>query len=297
MIRIAVKGEKDLTVRLQTCLKERALLKNIDAEEETSNVKKVFHFVKSIKDYKYVLIYAYPKMWVPYLLAKLMGKKVIFYWIGTDCYFLQKNKKSFIIKRGDINIAHSLSLQKELRAFNIATDILTVLPQNIDLSIGKMPKEHAVLFYIPEGREDFYGYTWIVELIKHFPQLAFHIVANGKTELFPYENAIVHGTISAQEMNKLYNEISIVVRFPEHDSLSISIMEAMFKAKTIIYRYEQECTIQAKTLNEFIQRLEEVISKPPQFVLSAREYALSHFTNDIVCKQFDAIVKKHEMKG
>ena len=101
---------------------------------------------------------------------------------------------------------------------------------------------------------------------------------------------------SLQEMAKLYNEISIVIRFPEHDSLSISIMEAMFKAKIIIYRYEQECTIQAKTLEEMIQRIEEQIQNPPHYNIAAREYALNHFTEETVRSQFRMIKEKYNLK-
>lgn len=299
MIKIASYGGPGLTQRLQETLKDYVQLEDITYTPTTDTVKvihyikKALHFLKGIKGKSVVSIYAYPSMWRFIVLAKLAGKKVIVHWIGTDVYLLKQNPKKYLIKKGDVNLAHSESLQKELIEFDINTDILTILPQGIDLSMGSMPKDHAVLFYIPEGREEFYNYKWITALINHFPDLPFHIVANGKKEMFPQSNAIVHGKISLQQMEKLYNEISIVVRFPEHDSLSISIMEAMFKAKIIIYRYEQECTIRAKTLEEFISRMQEQISQPPCAVLEAREYALNHFTEEIVRKQFQLIADKY----
>ena len=298
MLRIACLGNDGLTERLQKVVQEKCALTPITQKVfgASNLLNKVRGFISATRHYKYVLIYAFPHMWAYFFLAKLTGKKVIIYWIGTDCFLLQNNPKRYIIKRGDINLAHSVSLKKELREYNIETILLTILPQGIDLSLAKMPPQHAVLFYIPEGREQFYGYDWIIKLIEAFPNLPFHIVANGKKELFPQKNVIVHGKVPLAEMEKIYDEISIVLRFPQHDSLSISIMEAMFKAKIIIYRYEQEETIQAKTLEAFIAAISEQIQLNPTPNLKAREYALKHFTPEIVRTQFDEIIRRYDLE-
>lgn len=302
MLEIASHGEWDLTQRLQKTL--HGQVKFIDTtyngpENQNPlfcNIRKIIHFIKAIRNRKYVMVYASPKMYPYVFLSKIMCKKVIVYWIGTDVYMLKNSPNSYLVKKGDINWAHSKSLHHELLELGIETDIISILPQGINLSMGSMPKEHAVLFYIPEGKEKFYGYDWITTLINRFPNLTFHIVANGKREMFPQNNAIVHGMISFEEMEKLYNEISIVLRFPEHDSLSISIMEAMFKAKIIIYRYKQEGTILATNIDEFEERLYEQIQKNPKPVIEAREYALENFSEKVVRKQFQEIVHKYHME-
>ena len=69
-------------------------------------------YIKEIRPYDCIILYAHRKMWKKIIIAKMLGKKVIIYWIGTDCYHLQNDPKSFLIKKGDINIAHSRSLQK-----------------------------------------------------------------------------------------------------------------------------------------------------------------------------------------
>lgn len=221
-----------------------------------------------------VNFYVSPSTAVLANIAHFFRKPFVAYWLGTDVYeFL--HSRQFSTKAFDQNWAYAYSLKDELEEkIHTPVEKLTLYPVQIDYSLAQMPQTHSAMMYIPEGREDFYNYNLATELINEFPTIPFHIVANNKKELFPQPNAIMHGWLSAEEMNDLFDEISIVVRAPKHDGQSLSIMEGQLKGKYVFYNKPWPQTIQARTTDEFKEKYRTIISEKPQIQKEAHEFAL-----------------------
>lgn len=242
--------------------------------KKRNKISKAIQYCEIIRDYDMVVnFYVTKQAAILAHLAHIMGKPFVAYWIGTDVYDFFHSRR-FSTKVFDSNWAYSYSLKEELEPIVFPVEKITLYPLQIDYSLAEMPKEHAVMMYIPEGREDFYNLKLAQELANSFPSLRFHIVANGRKELFPQPNVIVHGYISPEEMNNLFNQISIVVRAPKHDGQSLSIMEGQLKGKYVVYNMPFPYTIQAHTVDDFKGKIREIISQDPQVQLEVHNFAV-----------------------
>ncbi len=96
-----------------------------------------------------------------------------------------------------------------------------------------------MLAYIPSERSDFYGLGAFVEMAVAYPEIRFLIAGGNESEL-----GKLPGNITAlgwvKDMNEVFNESHVCVRYPEHDGLSNFILEAMARGKEVLYKYNFE---------------------------------------------------------
>ena len=200
-------------------------------------------------------------------IAKLLNKKVVFYWIGTDCYDalrgMDARETLSAAARADLNLGCGPSAIGELEELGIGA-VEYITPPKLDSAISKMPDRHAVLISVPDGREEFYGYPALRRLIDDFSEVTFHVVRSSKEELWPGENVVFWGVLDNDQMNEVFDRVSIVVRFPEHDSTSMILMESAVKGKRLISRnafpmawvapdYESLCACLREALKEPVE--------------------------------------------
>lgn len=213
-------------------------------------------------------------------LAELLRKKIIIHWIGTDVLeaLSQPPRK---IHSGCTHLAGSELLREELETIGISSVVIPIVPTNIKFSPLPMPERHAVLVYIPEDREDFYGMPLLKKLAGQFPDITFHIVANsGKNDKSPYPNVSYEGMLDFTAMRVLYAKCSILFRYPQHDGLSMMVLEAMGTGRTVIYKYKfpYAKTPSDDTLPSILKTFEEVLSTPPHLDREAIDYVNSSFS-------------------
>ena len=231
--------------------------------------------------------------WLQAKVAKLMRKKVITHWIGTDVLHVTEGRTS--PQRLAIVDKHFVcfsELQTELKAKGIEAEVLPVIPFNLRFSISKMPKEHAILIYMPDGREEFYGYKALKKVFRYAYQIQFYIVANSSVDKFSeFKNVKVMGTLSLEQMEDLYNKISIVIRNVKHDGLSMSVVEAMAKGKKVIWNYSIPNVICAKSAEEICNELNAILKESPKVDINAHEYIVSNFTREAFLNTFSKVLE------
>ncbi len=161
-------------------------------------------------------------------LARILGKKVIVHWIGTDVLIFTKKYREHHrgINKNCINLVVSKHLQSELEAIEIESVIVPIFPPDFSCEAMEAPKKHGVLSYIPEGREDFYNIELVKQVAKRFPDVRFHIVANsGKKISQGPPNVVYHGYLNGVALKNLYRESSLLLTYPEHVSVNVKVME------------------------------------------------------------------------
>ena len=195
----------------------------------------ISNFMKELKecDIVYIIGFFMPKYTS---LAYLFGKRVIVHWIGTDVWNLRNWKIRILYKTLLHNVTMNLSgshwLSDELKQHEITAIPIPLVTKDIHYGMCKMPKRHAVLSYVPEGRKNLYGLDKIREIAKEFPNIKFYIVPKkAKKE----KNIEYLGRIPIKEMNKLYSKISVLLRPTIHDGLSMMVLEALGKGKQVLW--------------------------------------------------------------
>ncbi len=256
----------------------------VEDSKKSSLVRKysIFKLVKEV-DIVY-RVYGSPLLEKRFLLSKLLKKRTLTHWIGSDVLEEQKNCNRIAVKINrkttDINLSGSSLLKDELRELGIDSHEVPIIPSILFSNTSLMPDKHSVLVYVPEGRESFYGMNHVKELANRHPEVKFHIVANSNDSLF-MDNVIFHGMLSLSEMNDIYDETSILFRFPEHDGLSMMLLEALAKGKHVIYPYNFPYvnTPASRNFNDIHECFKSVIKDPPAINFGGSEYIHATYTD------------------
>ncbi|MDD8037585.1 MAG: hypothetical protein PHC59_15695 [Thomasclavelia ramosa] len=257
-----------------------------------SLLPKMKSYIGIIKGVDFVYrIYNQSKFNWRFLIARVFGKKTISHWIGTDVLEEQRNKNKIGTRINryvtTLNLACSPLIKRELKDMGIDALEIPIVP-TIKGSVGNtIPQRHAVLTYIPKGREKFYGMHYIHELARTFPDINFHIVANDNDSI-NLENVFFHGMLNKIEMEELYNKTTLLFRFPEHDGLSMMLLEALAKGKQVIYPYEFPYveTPKSRKLQDVLDTFEQVISKKPNNNIGGAKYVTERYKEENIINEY-----------
>ena len=254
----------------------------------------ILKFAKALLSVDYVYnVYTSPFSYRKLRIAHLMHKKIITHWIGTDVRLLMEgktnlNKISFI----DKHVVCFEALQDNLKTKGIEAEILPITPFNLQFKIAKMPQEHAVIIYMPRGVEMDYGIDQIEKVFPKYPQIPFYIVANDDKEKFKeFSNVHVLGRLTKDEMEELYNKVSIVIRIHISDGLSMSILEGMAKGKKIIWNCKYPLCYPGSTTTEICNGLDDILKDVPKADIAAHEFIVNEYTREKFMRLFNASIK------
>lgn len=262
--------------------------------EEKSRISKFTDFYRTIKHVDIIYgLYGGTKFNPRYFIAKVCGKKVVNHWIGSDVLETQKNRSyKFNQLFIDSNLACSSLIKREIAGLGIESTEIPIIPSGMNYNLSEMPKDHAVLVYLPEGNELFYGLDYVEALVKAFKTVDFYIVANKNQDLLPYHNVKFLGKLGLSEMEELYKEISILIRLPKHDGLSLMLLEALAKGKEVVYIYNFPHVKVVKDKDDLIPNFEEIIKKPPVLNLDGHNYIKENYNADIVFNRLIKLLKE-----
>jgi len=175
------------------------------------------------------------KIW---LIAKLLRKKTVCHWIGTDVLAALKNNKLRLAAKSsdrfiDINLAGSPGLVDELKSIGIDALWMPLVPKALGEQVPPLPRSFTVLSYIPDARSDFSGASIVCQLAEALRDINFMIVG-GKGAGMDYPSNVT--CLGWQEnMDKVYECASVLLRIIEHDGLSLMVLEALAKGRQVIW--------------------------------------------------------------
>lgn len=219
-----------------------------------------------------------------FVISKALGKKIIIHWIGTDVLIARKKylDTGKIINSDIINLAVSEDLCKELRSIGVNSEYVPIVPPCIPYPPApEMPESHAVLAYLPEGREDFYGWQQIKFLAGRFPNIPFYIVANDGLEVKNIPSNIkFKGSLPHSELEKLYSQISILLRLTEHDGLPVMMLEAQGMGRKVIHYNNFPFVMSPADRSDqaLLELFSKLVSTPPKLDIAAKEYVDKTFS-------------------
>lgn len=254
----------------------------IDINYQGNNKFKKLYFALTRISYVDILYFGYGCTRLePYLkIAKLFKKIVICHWIGSDVLNAKKiNNLEKVKKYINYNFACSKLIKEELQLLGIEAKEIPILPNNMEEDFSQLPKEHGVITYLPEGREKFYGIEYIKYAAIKYPDLMFYVVGN-EHDILKLKNVKFLGKVSQENMSKLYDSTTILMRLPEHDGLSLMLLEALIKGKQVMYCYEFPFTIHIQKKEDIDIAMEKILNMPPSFNEEGHNYVLEKYNID-----------------
>lgn len=193
------------------------------------------------------------------------GVPVIMNWVGTDVLksieaFKSGNyRKDYISKA--IHFCEVSWIKDELKQIGVEAEIVNfaAFDKKYDATISPN-KQFTALTYIPEKRSQFYGMLSILKIAEKVPEIQFVIAGTTANDFQPLPaNVTALGWVS--NMNEVFDDAHVCIRFPEHDGLSTFILEGLARGKQVIYKYPFDYCQVAKDEQELFERLKEFESQ------------------------------------
>lgn len=181
-------------------------------------------------------------LWKQALVWLLVPRPVVCHWIGSDvCQFQKHCKKGWgrflirlaVSRRVIKHLADSPGLAEELRESEITADVVRLLPESIEADMQPLPERFSVVGYWLDTRKDFYGGDIVLQLATEFPDIEFRILGTlGIGESAPANVKFFGFT---EDLSEIYNQSSVLIRIPKHDSLSAMVLEMLARGRYVIY--------------------------------------------------------------
>lgn len=251
MLRIATTGMHEMPEVLAGNLQRIGY----NAMNLADSIKDVFKYRKKYD----VLIVIFPhRRILAIIIAKLLGKKVIVHWIGTDCLLVQDNpfklQMKLISHLIDSHVADSPNLVEELKAVGISASFISIVPKMLRIEPFPMPDKLRVLSYIMPDRPEFYRADMIAEIASQMPDVEFIIIEEGKVPN-PPPNIKHLGFIPPEKMAGVYSNASVFLRLTVHDGISKSVLESLGFGRYVIRTFEFPACFKANSTDEVVEIL------------------------------------------
>ena len=195
-------------------------------------------------------------------LAGVLRRPIVWHWIGSDVtrYANGTGLTQTIRRRlaeGTVvaHLADSPDVADELAGLGIKATVCRLLPPTIEADTLPLPEQFRVLSYWFDDRRTFYGGDTLLAVARRMTDVEFLIAgAYGKgAPQLPNVRYLGH----VQDMEPVYRDVSVFVRIPEHDSLSVMALESLARGRYVIYNKDFPTCHRADTLEQVCTALEE----------------------------------------
>lgn len=211
------------------------------------------------------------------IITRFFHVKLVCFWVGSDVLnLLEGGFPASCVEDADLHLAAGDNLVAELASCGIESERMLV-PVLLPTDIAKMPDRHAVLLSIPDSRAKFYGYDTLTQVIKRYPDVPFYIVRSDSPEMYDEPNVVFKGVVSQKEMDRIYDEISICIRFPKHDGTSFVLIEGLMKGKALISNQAFPRARKVASFEEICEAINVILEDPPTPDTEGHEFAVDYF--------------------
>nr|WP_143548192.1 glycosyltransferase family 4 protein [Rhodopirellula sp. SM50] len=227
-------------------------------------------------------------------LARLLGTRVVRWWVGTDVMKcldnpLDQRQTNLLNRFLSVNVAVSPHLVDELLSIGIKSQYIasvTTLEPPANLSQRKtLPK--SVLVYLPTNRKEFYGGPIVRSAISNNPDVQFLIVADESHSLAKYSNVKSLGWVG--NMSDVWDEVGILLRVTQHDGMPRMVLDALQRGKHVIFSWSFPGCVFAdseETVNAAIHELKTGMSVNNEGIA-----AVEAILNRCPARQFDTLLR------
>lgn len=223
--------------------------------------------------------------------ARKRNIPAIVIWAGSDIIKARENpfELELIKQERFTNFAVAPWLVDELRSLGIQAEYVPVAGMSAGDPVEPFPRQFRVLTYLPEPRRDFYGAPLVYEVARAMPDVPFDVVGNGGRSEDAPDNVTFLGVVS--DMPRRIDNCAVLLRQPEHDGLSMLVMEAFSRARHVVWNYEFPHVRTARSLRSVLAELEDLRAQHAAGELSlnheGRVFVLNNFGRRDVALKFE----------
>lgn len=190
--------------------------------------------------------------------AKRLNVPVFVIWAGSDVIKAQSDPFHMeIIKQERFeHLAVAPWLVDELRDLGVEAKYVPVAGVSAGNPIKPLPEAFRVLTYLPEPRRNFYGAPLVYEAARNMPEVEFDVVGAGRHDSEAPSNVRFLGHV--QNMQQLLDHSTVLLRQPKHDGMSVLVLEALSRARHVLWSYEFPHVRRAGSVEDVLNELREL---------------------------------------
>lgn len=222
--------------------------------------------------------------------ARRRNTPILVIWAGNDVTKAAENPFDLEILKQEaiIHLSEGPWLLDELLQLGIHAEYLPVTTVQCGSEPPPLPKQLRILTYLPEPRRAFYGEEVVYEAARRFPDVEFSVVGEGRRNPVAPGNVTFHGYV--REMQRYLDSSTALLRFPEHDGKSALVLEALARARHVIWNHpfpHVRAALDAAHAYEHIAALQALHNGGRlQPNVEGREYVLREFDRSEIAHRF-----------
>lgn len=223
--------------------------------------------------------------------ARRYNVPIVVIWAGSDVIQAQANPFDLqVIKQERLHhVSDGPWLVDELGVLGLPVEyepLTAVRPGN---PVKPFSSDFRVLTYLPEPRRDFYGADLVYSVARAMPGVQFAVVGNGGRNPEAPANVVFCGYVD--DMQQRIDDSTVLLRVPKHDGKSMLVLEALSRARHVVWNYEFPHVRTAHTEREIFQQLNDLrklhASGELRLNEEGRDYVLRHFSRTETASRFE----------
>lgn len=169
-------------------------------------------------------------------LALALGKQVIMHWVGTDITNAAALQRAGAVYAPYVtrvrHLAEAPWTHDELDTIGVRSRVRPLVGVEVPSVLAPLPPRFTVVVYAPAGGESEYGVTAVIDAARNRPDTSVIVVGGAEVVDAP-ANVERLGWIG--DMGSVLDQSTVLVRMVAHDGLSVSVLEALARARHVIY--------------------------------------------------------------
>jgi hypothetical protein len=165
----------------------------------------------------------------------------------------------FLQAIADFHFADSPEIAAELERLGLSAEVFRLLPAGVEAREVPMPEKPAVLAYWSRDHREFYRGDIVDALAEEFKDITFYVAGSDAAGQPQHRNMQYLGWVPSLE--EVYSKTSILIRMPEHDSLSAMVLEMLARGRWVIYSKPFPHTETATNLDEAREALRRCLAR------------------------------------
>jgi len=166
--------------------------------------------------------------------ARSLNVPIVVVWVGSDVLAVTSSRAHYV--REALNLSVAPWLSQELKAAGVDAPYVPF----IGVQIPALPEAAAsgtlrVLTYLPKNRADFYGRRHVYTCAAALPDSAFEVVGSDAVDAAAPPNVRFLGWVSPE---RLFDGVDVLLRLPEHDGMSVMVLDALAHARHVIWNHD-----------------------------------------------------------
>lgn len=207
------------------------------------------------------------------------NKKLIIQWAGTDVLVANESLKRGL---GSLKYAYYAKnyceapwLIEELREVGIEAEQMIFTGVKTSEPLKALPEKFRIFTYLGDGREEFYGKSFILNLSKIFPDIEFLIVGSNIEDTGA--NLKILGWLDG--LDSVIENSTIHIRWTDHDSLANTVIETLQKGRYVIWKNPLEATICCESEDSVVKVISDLKNRFDDGSLSLNQEGIDFVKN------------------